>query len=83
MVPAAFLPPARSPWIDTHPTEMEFLLTAILPAPLPAALQLLSRSFVIQALLATATIAVVSASSPVATADPAVTSPAFVRSAAR
>jgi hypothetical protein len=44
-------------------------------AILPAALRLLSRSFVIQALLAAATLAVASASSPVATADPAAVPP--------
>ncbi len=58
-------------------------MTASVPAPLPAALQFLSRSFVIQALLATATIALVSASSPVATADPAVVSPSTTTLAAR
>lgn len=42
---------------------------------LPASLHLLSRSFVVQALVATATIALVSASSPVATADPAAVVP--------
>jgi hypothetical protein len=41
----------------------------------PASLHVLSRSFVVQALVATATIALVSASSPVATADPAAVSP--------
>jgi hypothetical protein len=50
-------------------------MTASVPASLPAALQFLSRSFVIQALIATATIALVSASSPVATADPAAAFP--------
>jgi hypothetical protein len=40
----------------------------------PASLHVLSRSFVVQALVATATIALVSASSPVATADPAAVS---------
>ncbi len=54
---------------------MEFLLTTILPASVPTALHQLSRSFVVQALVATATIALVSASSPVATADPAAVSP--------
>jgi hypothetical protein len=42
---------------------------------LPARLQVLSRSFFFQALVATATIALVSASSPVATAEPAAVSP--------
>jgi hypothetical protein len=51
--------------------EMEFSM-AILQ---PASLHLLARSFVVQALVATATIALVSASSPVATADPAAASP--------
>jgi hypothetical protein len=38
-------------------------------------LQLVSRSFFVQALVATATIALVSASTPAATADPATTLP--------
>ena len=50
---------------------------------LPASLHLLSRSFVVQALVATATIALVSASSPVATADPAAASPGPTTLAAR
>ena len=37
----------------------------------PTALHQLSRNFVVQALIATAAIALVSASSPAATADPA------------
>jgi hypothetical protein len=49
---------------------MEFPLTS----PLPASLQILARSFFVQALVATATIALVFASSPVATADPAAAS---------
>jgi hypothetical protein len=53
---------------------MEPLLTTILPASVPTALHQLSRSFVVQAVIATATIALVSASSPVATADPAAVS---------
>jgi hypothetical protein len=62
---------------------MEFLLTTILPVRVPTALHQLSRSFVAQALIATATIALVSASSPVATADPAVVSPSPTTLAAR
>ena len=42
-----------------------------MPAPVPASLHRLACSFVVQALIATATIALVSASSPVAPADPA------------
>jgi hypothetical protein len=42
-------------------------MTALVPAPLHR----LACSFVVQALIATATIAIVSASSPVAPADPA------------
>jgi len=44
-------------------------------SPLPASLQILARSFFLQALVATATIALVFASAPVATADPASFSP--------
>jgi len=40
-------------------------------APVATSLHRLACSFVVQALIATATIAIVSASSPVATADPA------------
>ncbi len=58
-------------------------MTIILPASLPTALQLLSRSFAVQALVATATIAIVAASSPVATADPAVVSPSPTAVASR
>lgn len=43
---------------------------------LPTPLHRLARSFLVQALVATATIALVCASSPVATADPATVSPA-------
>jgi hypothetical protein len=50
---------------------MEFPLTS----PLPVSLQILARSFFMQALVATATISLVFASSPVATADPAAVSP--------
>jgi len=50
---------------------------------LPTWLQCLARSFLLQALVATATIALVSASSPVATADPAVVSPSTTTLAAR
>ncbi len=62
---------------------MEFLLTTTLPASVPTSLHQFSRSFVVQALIATATIALVSASSPVATADPAVVSPSPTTLAAR
>jgi hypothetical protein len=58
---------------------MEFPLTS----SLPASLHLLARSFVVQALVATATIALVSASSPVATADPAAASPSPMSLASR
>ena len=50
---------------------MEFPLTS----PLPVSLQILARSFFMQALVATATISLVFASSQVATADPAAVSP--------
>ncbi len=50
---------------------------------LPASLRLLSRNFFVQALLATATIALVSASSPVATADPAAVLPSPMSLVAR
>jgi hypothetical protein len=58
---------------------MEFSMAILLPA----SLHLLSRSFVVQALVAAATIAVVTASSPVATADPAAVSPGPTTLAAR
>jgi hypothetical protein len=58
-------------------------MTTILPASVPTALHQLSRSFVVQALVATATIALLSASSPVATADPAVVSPSAMTLASR
>jgi len=58
---------------------MEFLLTS----PLPASLQILARSFFVQALVATATIALVSASSPMATANPTVASPGPMALASR
>jgi hypothetical protein len=66
---------------ESTPTgiEMEFSMAILLPA----SLQLLARSFVAQALLATATIALVSASSPVATADPAAVSPSPTTLASR
>lgn len=67
MNPAAVQPGSSSLRIDTIDIEMEFLLTAILPAPLHR----LARSFLVQALVASATIALVSASSTVATVDPA------------
>jgi hypothetical protein len=50
---------------------MELLLTS----PLPASPQILAGSFLVQAMVATATIALVSASTPVAAADPASVSP--------
>jgi hypothetical protein len=58
---------------------MEFSMSS----PLPASLQILARSFFLQALVATATIALVSASSPVATADPATVLPSPTSLASR
>ena len=52
-------------------------------SPLPASLRILARSFFVQALVATATIALVFASSPVATADPAAVSPSPTAVASR
>jgi len=57
---------------DRHPPDRNGVsMTTIVPASVPTALHQLSRSFVVQALIATAAIALVSASSPAATADPA------------
>jgi len=65
---------------DRHPLDANGVsMTGILPAPL----HLLARSFVVQALVAAATIALVSASSPVATADPAAVSPSPAALASR
>ena len=79
MDPVARVPPARSLRIDTLLIRREFLLTS----SLPASLQILARSFFVQALVATATIALVFASSPVATADPAAVSPSPTAVASR
>ncbi len=83
MDPMARVPPDESLRIDTHLIDMEFLLTTILPASVPYVLHLLSRSFAVQALVATATIALVSASSPMATADPAAVLPSPMSLVAR
>jgi hypothetical protein len=79
MEPAACVLPDESLRIDTRLIQNGVAMTTALPA----SLQILARSFFLQALVATATIAIVFASSPVATADPASVSPSPTTLAAR